>query len=622
MSADDAGGDGGGAGGDADPYTLQSPESDEEADAGEAADEHHAFWADEIADRIEQRDPAEPIVLKGGISPSGIPHLGNANEIVLPYFVAEVLRERGFEVRQVFTTDDRDPLRGLPRKLANLDGEVVDLGDVDAGALGRNLGKPYTAIPDPFGCCDSYGEHFSTLIEGIAEQLDVPIDVVSNTDLYEAGALDEEVRLVLDRQELARETLAQYQAKVDADYVPFNPICADCGKITETVTSVDLDASPTGGHGQPLGTVDYRCTDLEAGDDTIEGCGHEGTASIREGKLPWRFEWVAQWSHLGVDFEPFGKDHAEGSWPSGLDIADSVFEIRPPLPMVYEWFTLDGEPFSSSGGHVVLVSEVLDLIEPEVLRYFFAKDPSKARDFSIERLDQLVGEFDRLEAIYWEGTDLEEGPGDFEIDQMTLPEDWEVPYTDYSSFYSSSDREFAKRVYPFLLTESEEEKYSGEDNVLRQPLRIPYSFAAVLGMTDDPDLREEIARREGHIPDDAPEWAIEEALERVERARRWARRTDNEYNYDLKRESMPEVDLDPDTEAALDDLADFIEANDDPDAIQGEVYEAAKRHDLDVGDFFATGYRLFFDLEEGPKLGQFLGKLDQEFVLRRLRRQG
>jgi lysyl-tRNA synthetase class 1 len=551
---------------DLDPYTLQ----DDEETTGDA---HYAFWADQIADRIEARETGDPIVIKGGISPSGIPHLGNANEIVLGYFVAEVLRERGHEVRQVFTTDDRDPLRGIPRKLADLDGEIVDLGDVDAGALGRNLGKPYTSIPDPFGCCDSYGAHFSELIADIAGELDIPMEVLSNTELYEVGDFEQATRHVLEHVELTRDVLSEYQDKVDEEYVPFKPICADCGKETETVTEIDVDA----------GTVSYRCTDIEAGEQTIEGCGHEGTATFREGKLPWRIEWVAQWQELGVDFEPFGKDHAEGSWPSGVDIAERVFELEPPVPMVYEWFTLDGQPFSSSEGHVVLVSEVLELIEPEVLLYFFAKDPSKARDFSIERIDQLVDEFDRLEAIYFDEVE---------------PRD-------------ERQKARADRLYPFLVEEPRTER-----------IRIPYTFAAVLAMTDDPELREEIARREGHIPEDAPEWAVQEALERVERAREWARRTDNAYNYELKRTECPNVEIDEPTAQALDDLATFLETHDDPEEIQGEIYETAKRHDIDVGDFFATGYRLFFDKKEGPKLGPFLATLDEAFVLRRLRREG
>ncbi|MCU4926209.1 lysine--tRNA ligase [Halobacteria archaeon AArc-dxtr1] len=569
----------------ASPYALQADD-----------DAHHAFWADEVADAVEDRvgasddadaeaDSDEPIVVKGGISPSGVPHLGNVNELLRTYFVAEVLRERGHEVRQVFTADDRDPLRKLPRTLCDLDGELVDLGDVDAGALGRNLGAPYTDIPDPFGCCDSYGEHFSTIIEDSADAVDVPIDLLSNTDLYEDGTFDAVSRHVLENRDLAREVLSAYQDKVDEEYVPFNPICENCGKLTETVTGVDLEGGDTAGSvgadDASLPTVDYRCTDMDAGDRTIDGCGHEGTATIREGKLPWRFEWPGQWQTLGVDFEPFGKDHAEGSWPSGQDVARNVLGIEPPVPMVYEWFTLDGEPFSSSEGNVILVSDVLELLEPEVLRYFFAKDPSRARNFSIERLDQLVDEFDRLEAIYF---------GEIDADE--------------------DETAFAERVYPFLVEEPREER-----------IRLPYTFAAVLGMTDDPDLREEIARREGHIPEDAPEWAVEAALERVERARTWARRTENEFDYELKRSDIPEHEFDESTEAALADLADVVESGAGPEEIQGEIYDAARRHDVDVGDFFAAGYRLFFDESQGPKLGPFLAKVDRAFVVARLRRE-
>lgn len=532
-----------------------------------------AFFADAVADRIEDRGVSDPIVIKGGISPSGIPHLGNANELVIGQFVADALRDRGHEVRQVFTTDDRDPLRTLPRKLANLDGEIVDLDAVDAGALGRNLGVPYTDIPDPFGCCDSYGDHFSQLIADMADQLGVDLEIVSTTELYESGAFEDTIRDLLEDRDRARDVLAEYQAGVDENYVPFNPICEECGIVTEAVTDVNPGA----------GSVEYLCDDIEAGDREIAGCGYEGTAGMTDGKLPWRFEWVAQWAELGVDFEPFGKDHAEGSWPSGVDIARNVMGVEPPVPMVYEWFTLDGEPFSSSSGHVITVQEALELVERPVLRYFFAKDPTSARDFSIEHIDDLVAEFDRLEGIYY---------GEIPADE--------------------DEEAYADRVYPFLV-----------DSVAdTRPVRIPFSFAAVLGMTDDPALREEIARREGHITDDDSQAAIDRALARVERAREWAARTDNAYNYELKRGERPDVDIDENTAAGLDELADLVESTDDPEAIQSEIYEIARRHDVEVGEFFGTGYQLFFGQADGPRLGPFLAKLDKQFVVSRLRREG
>jgi len=530
-----------------------------------------AFWADAVADVVEERQPSDPIVVKGGVSPSGVPHIGHFNEIMRGYFVAETLRDRGHEVRQVFTADDKDRLRKVPRRLADLDWNVVGLGEVDAGALGRNLGKPYTDIPDPFGCCDSYGAHFTRLLEASADLVDVPIEFVSNTELYADGDFEAVTRHVLEHREQAREVLSKYQNKVDDEYVPFFAQCGECGQLTETITAVDLDA----------GTVEYVCTDSDAGDSIIEGCGHEGTATLREGKLPWRFEWPAQWETLGVDFEPFGKDHAEGSWPSGEDIARNVLDIEPPVPMVYEWFTLDGEPLSSSAGNIITVDEVLAVLEPEVFKYFFVKNPQKQRDFSVARLDQLVDEFDRFERVYF---------GEVEADE--------------------DERELAERAYPMLV-----------DDIDERRVRIPYTFAAVLGMTEDAALQEEIARKEGHIPDDAPDWAVERALARVERARTWARRTDNEFNYELKRSAIPDVSFDDRTERALDDLADFVAEGHGGDEIQGEIYETAKRHDIEIGAFFTAGYRLFFDEEAGPKLGQFLAKVDREFVVDRLRRE-
>ena len=532
-----------------------------------------AFWADAVADEVLDGNPEEPVVVKGGVSPSGVPHLGHFNEIMRGYFVSEALRDRGHEVRQVFTADDRDRLRKLPRKLADLEWDVVGLGEVDAGALGRNLGRPYTDVPDPFGCCDSYGAHFTELLERAAAAVGVPVDVVSNTELYECGEFDDAVRHVLENRETAREVLAEFQDKADEEYVPFFPQCSECGHLTETVIDVDLES----------GTVEYVCADVDAGDDVIEGCGHEGTATFREGKLPWRFEWPAQWRVLGVDVEPFGKDHAEGSWPSGEAVAREVFDFEPPVPMVYEWLTLDGDALSSSSGNIVTVDEVLELLEVEVLRYFFTKDPKKQRDFDVGAVDRLVDEFDRFEAAYFGAVDVD-----------------------------GLEAERAERAYPMVVEEVPDER----------PVRVPYRFAAVLGMTDNRELRLQMARRSGHVPADAAEADVERALARVEKARAWARRTDNEFNYRLA-EELPDVEFDADTEAALEDLADFVAAEaPDAETLQGEIYETAKRNDVDVGTLFEAGYRLFLAETEGPRLGPFLAPMDTEFVVRRLRRSG
>lgn len=534
-------------------------------------EDHQAFWADAVADEIEARDPDEPITIKGGVSPSGVPHIGHLNEIMRGYFVAQALRNRGHAVEQVFTSDDKDRLRKMPRTLASLDWEIVGLDEVDAGALGENLGKPLTDVPDPFGCCSSFGAHQTELLRKSAEAMGVPIEIVSNTQLYAEGAFEDVTRTVLERRERAREILADYQEKVDDSYVPFSPQCEVCGHLTETVTAIDLAA----------GTVDYVCESVEAGNRIIEGCGHEGTATLREGKLPWRFEWPAQWRVLGVDFEPFGKDHAEGSWPSGEEICRGLLDTEPPVPMVYEWFTYNGSALSSSSGHVITVDEVLSMLDSEVFRYFFTKDPGRARDFDVRQLDQLVDEFDRFESVAFDRTDA-----------------------------TDRERAVAERAYPMVV-----------DSVREERIRIPYTFAAVLGMTDDEALRASMARRSGHLPDDAPEWVVEDALARVDNARTWAVRTDNEYNYRLA-ESLPEISVSASEAAALDSLADLIEReHPDGETLQQQIYDTAREHGIEVGDFFELGYRLFLDQPQGPRLGPFLAAMDRAFVTGRLRRE-
>ena len=551
---------------------TQTAETENAESTDEDEPQTHAFWAATAADEIEETDPTDPIVIKGGVSPSGVAHLGNFNEVMRGYYIAEVLRERGHEVRQVFTSDDRDPLRSLPQRLADDTGEIVGLGDVDAGALGRNLGRPYTDIPDPFGESKSYAAHFTKLLAADADRLGIPVEIISNTEYYQEGKFEESIKCILEDIDTAREVLSEYQSKVDEDYVPFNPLCQNCGKITETVTDIDLDAQ----------TVTYHCTDMTAGERTIEGCGHEGVATFREGKLPWRFEWPAQWQILDVDFEPFGKDHAEGSWPSGTDIAENVLDTVPPIPMVYEWFTVNDESLSSSTGNIVTVTELLTLLEPAVIRYFFALDPRRARDLDLENLDQLVDDFDRFERAYFDGVNDE------------------------------SINEFAEQAYPYVV-----------ENIDSERVRLPYTFAAVLGMTDDRSLQIEMARNEGHIDAETPEWAVTDALNRIEKARIWAERMDNTYNYQLQ-ETQPAIDIDPtsDTAKALDTLAEVVAEGSDGEEIQEAIFDIARDYDIPVGEFFEVGYQLFFNQSAGPRLGKFLGELDAEFVVQRLRREG
>ena len=541
------------------------------------------FWAEKIADEIESREPTEPIVIKGAVSPSGSPHLGHLNEIMRGYYVAEMLRNRGYKVRQIFTSDDKDALRKLPNVLTDENWNLVSLKDIDAKALGENLGVPYSEIPNPFNNeYKSYGDHFTALLRESTEMIGAPVEFISTTDMYNEGMFEGVVREALQNLPLTREILNKYQKNVSKDYVPFIPQCEKCRKLTTGVKKVDMN----------LELVEYECEGFaDAEGVRVSGCGHEGVATFREGKLSWRFEWPADWKILKIDFEPFGKDHAEGSWPSGQEIARKIFEIEPPVPMVYEWFTLGGKALSSSKGNIVTVGDMFELVEPEIVRYFFAKNPNKQRDLDLEKIDTLVDEFDEFERAY------------------------------YKENVQKTAQVVPTEIYPIIIRETVK-KWIGKEDLEEFKLRrrIPYRFAAVLGMTNDSDLQIDMATRQKLIDLEMPEWVTFLAIERVQKGRKWAEVHQNEYNYHIFGE-IPDIEINEKVERALEELACFVEEGHDGAEIQEKIYEIAKSNGIELGQFFKVNYKLLFSQDRGPRLGPLLASLDQEFIAKRLRRE-
>ena len=64
----------------------------------------------------------------------------------MPHFVADELRRRGVPVRHLHVWDDYDRFRKVPR-------------GVDP-SYAEHIGRPLVAVPDPWGCHDSWSTHF------------------------------------------------------------------------------------------------------------------------------------------------------------------------------------------------------------------------------------------------------------------------------------------------------------------------------------------------------------------------------------------------------------------------------------------------------------------------------
>lgn len=327
-------------------------------------------WADEIAQGVLQNQTQH--LISTGITPSGDYHVGHLREVMTAEGVFRALKDQGAEVRFNYIADTMDPLR-----------RVYDF--LDSAMYADTVGKPLCDIPCPCGDHASYADHFLEPFLQSMQKLGIELEVVYAHDLYRQGHLDAQILMALEQTEtIKRIEREESRKEVADDWSPFNPLCAACGRLSETrVTGFDAAAK----------TVSYRC-----------GCGHEETAPVSQaGKLTWRTDWPARWHALGVTIEPFGKDHASrgGSYDTGKRVIREVFGGEPPYPVPYEWLALRGQgDMSSSKGNLVSIFNLTQTVPPEVARYMiFRAKPLRhiAFDPGLPLLN-LVDEYDNVES--------------------------------------------------------------------------------------------------------------------------------------------------------------------------------------------------------------------------------
>ena len=93
-----------------------------------------------LKERKDQIESKKKIVFQTGYGPSGLPHIGTFGEVARTTMMINALRNMQDIGTELITfSDDMDGLRKVPENIPN--DEV----------LKNNIGKPLTAIPDPFG---------------------------------------------------------------------------------------------------------------------------------------------------------------------------------------------------------------------------------------------------------------------------------------------------------------------------------------------------------------------------------------------------------------------------------------------------------------------------------------
>ncbi|WP_457460591.1 lysine--tRNA ligase [Streptomyces sp. TE5632] len=375
-------------------------------------------FADDVIEESERRAPGKPVVVASGLSPSGPIHLGNLREVMTPHLVADEIRRRGHRVRHLISWDDYDRYRKVPAGVEGVD-------ETWAG----HIGKPLTSVPAPKGSAHpNWAEHFkAAMIESLAE-LGVEFDGISQTEQYTSGAYREQILHAMKHRGDIDAILAQYRTKkapapakkqqqkpVDeaeleaaegsgaaaeddgslgsAGYFPYKPFCGNCEKDLTTVTAYDDDSTE----------LTYACTE----------CGFSETVRLSEfnrGKLVWKVDWPMRWAYEGVIFEPSGVDHSSpgSSFQVGGQIV-GIFGGKQPIGPMYAFVGISGmAKMSSSRGGVPTPADALKIMEPQLLRWLYARRrPNQSFKIAFDQeIQRLYDEWDRLDAKVAEGTAL------------------------------------------------------------------------------------------------------------------------------------------------------------------------------------------------------------------------
>ncbi|ODS42385.1 MAG: lysine--tRNA ligase [Candidatus Altiarchaeales archaeon IMC4] len=501
-------------------------------------------WADKTAEDLTRRGKSH--VIETGTSISGIPHIGNASDVIRGDAIRKALADKGINARFIWVADDSDPFRKVPRGFEKLK---------------DYLGFPVHDLPDPEGCHANFVDHFVEPFIADLSEFGAAPEVISGREMYKNGEFYGGIKTALDNCEKIVEILNGFrQEPLPGDFIPWNPVCEKCGRISTT---------------KPLSRVGdivrYVCERTEVSGGTVEGCGFEGESDIKKGggKLPWRVEWAMRWAHFGVTCEPLGKEHASagGSFWTSKIVCKDVFGWEPPMPVIYEFFTLNGEKISSSKGNVITLSDWLEIAEPEVLKAFMYKVLKKQRDIDLGRVSNLVDEYDELEAMYFAGSD-EDSKRHYELSQVSGP----------------------------------------------KKLQVPFTMCAVMSQIPNLDL-EEAAKRLGN--QGYEDFDLGRLDKRTRLAGNWVRRFGPDY---LRFELLQDVSgicLDEKQKEGLSILAGELDKKYKPAELHKKIYETARSIGLEPNSLFDSIYLSLIGKTKGPRAGYFLLALDKNFVQKR-----
>ncbi len=509
-------------------------------------------WADINADKIiRERRGKDHFTCASGVTPSGTVHIGNFREIISVELVARALKEKGENVRFIFSWDDYDVFRKVPKNMP------------EPELLETYLRKPITMVPDTRGEFESYAEYNEKELEGLLHIVGVHPEYIYQASRYQASDYAAGIRTALEKKDEIRACLDEHRTNpLPEDWWPVSVFSSFTQKDTTTILGWDGEWGVT-----------YRC------DET----GNEETVDLRETsivKLPWRVDWPMRWALEGVDFEPAGKDHHSegGSFDTSKNVV-KVFGGEAPVTFQYDFIRIKGRggKISSSSGEVISLRDVLEIYQPEIIRYLFVSTRPNT-EFAIS----------------------------FDLDVLKIYEDYDKCERVYYGLQSMNEKKKAKEVRNYELSQ-----------VGEVPEEIPYQIQirhlCNILQSNEGDIEAVIAS----LPD-VKEAQVPRLRNRCECAWNWVRNfAPEDFRFSLNKPGTVSLEMSDAEHAAVAGLAEEVKKIDSHDekSMAEAIYEVAHANEVEPTELFRIAYQLLISKEKGPRLAGFIMLCGKEKVL-------
>lgn len=550
----------------------------ETLDQAEAAESQAVHWADHVADKIIKTklkadgSPKDHYTCASGITPSGTVHIGNFREIISVDLIVRALRERGKQVRFIYSWDEYDVFRKVPKNMPQQE------------MLKEHLRWPIVLVPDPWGEEESYARHHEVAVERKLPEVGVIPEFLYQAKRYRASEYAKNIRHALENKDRIKAILDEFRTEdLEGDWWPISIFSPKTNKDNVTVTGWDGEW-----------TVTYR-------DDETGETGSLDLRSTSAVKLPWRIDWPMRWSVEQVDFEPAGKDHHSdgGSWSTAEHICKQIYGIDAPITFQYDFIRIKGRggKISSSSGEVVDLYDVLEIYTPELCRFLFAgtrPNTEFAISFDLDVL-KIYEDYDKTERIYY-GKDAVEASHEATAAKLLQKE--------RRIYELSQVREMPAGVLPFM------------------PLQIPFRtmcnlLAANIGNIDAaiaafPGYVE--AKERGELDEATPAGRenLKRARQRAKCAWAWVNSPwcPEDMKFNLRKPEDGAIEVKDTERAALVGLRQLVEggleqyASDK--ALQDAIFAMTKEVGIDQKAFFSVIYRVLTGKSAGPRLAGFI----------------